>query len=189
MRVQKNIFLKGTTVFVGFINTFPCTSVQGYARSCYQADLSFWETMKIWFSWNFSWDIGSCESYYKALMVDPFWEVNPLMVSALYGIPLLPCLTNIKHQNGRLFRAKRLNVCYLFEMLWFTFSYLHRDMQIVNREQNQGILHLQKNNTNRKLTQLHMILFKIQTTASQILQKQSTSQMHVRSKTHGKVVV
>ncbi|XP_077316379.1 chloride channel CLIC-like protein 1 [Lithobates pipiens] len=52
---------------------------EGYARSCYQADLSFWETMKIWFSWNFSWDIGSCESYYKALMVDPFWEVNPLM--------------------------------------------------------------------------------------------------------------
>ncbi|XP_072270587.1 chloride channel CLIC-like protein 1 isoform X2 [Pyxicephalus adspersus] len=52
---------------------------EGYARSCYQADLSFWETMKIWFSWNFSWDVGSCESYYKALMVDPFWEVNPLM--------------------------------------------------------------------------------------------------------------
>ncbi|XP_075071418.1 uncharacterized protein LOC142160429 isoform X2 [Mixophyes fleayi] len=52
---------------------------EGYARSCYQADLSFWEMLKVWFSWNFSWDSGSCESYYKALMVDPFWEVTPLM--------------------------------------------------------------------------------------------------------------
>ncbi|XP_069808395.1 chloride channel CLIC-like protein 1 isoform X1 [Dendropsophus ebraccatus] len=52
---------------------------EGYARSCYQQDLSFWETLKIWLSWNFSWDRDSCESYYKALMVDPLWEVTPLM--------------------------------------------------------------------------------------------------------------
>ncbi|XP_063815444.1 uncharacterized protein LOC135055374 isoform X2 [Pseudophryne corroboree] len=52
---------------------------EGYSRSCYQADLSFWETLKVWLSWNFSWERDSCESYYKALMVDPFWEVTPLM--------------------------------------------------------------------------------------------------------------
>ncbi|XP_073438579.1 uncharacterized protein [Dendrobates tinctorius] len=52
---------------------------EGYARSCYQQDRSFWENLKIWLSWNFSWDSDSCESYYKALMVDPLWEVTPLM--------------------------------------------------------------------------------------------------------------
>ncbi|XP_068120568.1 uncharacterized protein [Hyperolius riggenbachi] len=60
---------------------------EGYARSCYQADQSFWEILKIWMSWNFSWDTGSCESYYKALMVDPFWEVNPLMRSSGRAYP------------------------------------------------------------------------------------------------------
>ncbi|XP_066442813.1 uncharacterized protein [Eleutherodactylus coqui] len=52
---------------------------EGYARSCYQQDLSLWETLKIWLSWNFSWDGDSCDSYYRAMMVDPLWEVTPLM--------------------------------------------------------------------------------------------------------------
>ncbi|XP_071969726.1 chloride channel CLIC-like protein 1 isoform X2 [Engystomops pustulosus] len=56
---------------------------EGYARSCYQQDMSFWETLKIWWSWNFSWDSDSCESYYKALMVDPLWEVTPLMCTQI----------------------------------------------------------------------------------------------------------
>ncbi|KAM5135423.1 chloride channel CLIC-like protein 1 [Mantella aurantiaca] len=78
---------------------------EGYARSCYQADLSFWETMKIWLSWNFSWDIGSCESYYKALMVDPFWEVNPLMAisSVVWRLVIHP-VEFFSHAIGRSLR-------------------------------------------------------------------------------------
>ncbi|XP_068120566.1 chloride channel CLIC-like protein 1 isoform X1 [Hyperolius riggenbachi] len=78
---------------------------EGYARSCYQADQSFWEILKIWMSWNFSWDTGSCESYYKALMVDPFWEVNPLMaISSIVWRLVIHPVDLFSHTIGRSFR-------------------------------------------------------------------------------------
>ncbi|XP_075441345.1 uncharacterized protein LOC142486774, partial [Ascaphus truei] len=55
------------------------TPLMGYSNSCYREDHSFWEAVKVWLSWNFSWDKDSCEKYYKALIVDPVWEVTPLM--------------------------------------------------------------------------------------------------------------
>ncbi|KAM9296582.1 chloride channel CLIC-like protein 1 [Gastrophryne carolinensis] len=78
---------------------------EGYARSCYQADLSFWEMLKIWLSWNFSWDKDSCESYYKALMVNPFWEVNPLMaISSVVWRILVHPVEFLSHAIGRSIR-------------------------------------------------------------------------------------
>ncbi|XP_069808401.1 chloride channel CLIC-like protein 1 isoform X2 [Dendropsophus ebraccatus] len=78
---------------------------EGYARSCYQQDLSFWETLKIWLSWNFSWDRDSCESYYKALMVDPLWEVTPLMaVSSVVGRFVVHPVELFSHTIGRSLR-------------------------------------------------------------------------------------
>lgn len=78
---------------------------EGYARSCYQQDLSFWETLKIWLSWNFSWDSDSCESYYKALMVDPFLEVTPLMaISSVIGRFVVHPVEHFSHTIGRSLR-------------------------------------------------------------------------------------
>ncbi|XP_040291962.1 chloride channel CLIC-like protein 1 [Bufo bufo] len=78
---------------------------EGYARSCYQQDLSFWETLKVWLSWNFSWDSDSCESYYKALMVDPLWEVTPLMaISSVIGRFVVHPMELFSHTLGRSLR-------------------------------------------------------------------------------------
>ncbi|KAE8574514.1 hypothetical protein XENTR_v10003467 [Xenopus tropicalis] len=52
---------------------------EGNRRQCDRQDLSLWETIKVLLSWNFSWASNSCEDYYKAIIVDPFWEVTPLM--------------------------------------------------------------------------------------------------------------
>ncbi|XP_056403969.1 chloride channel CLIC-like protein 1 [Hyla sarda] len=77
---------------------------EGYARSCYQQDLSFWETLKIWLSWNFSWG-SDCESYYKALMVDPLWEVTPLMaISSVIARFVVHPMELFSHTIGRSLR-------------------------------------------------------------------------------------
>ncbi|KAM4032181.1 chloride channel CLIC-like protein 1 [Anomaloglossus baeobatrachus] len=78
---------------------------EGYARSCYQQDMSLWETLKIWLSWNFSWDSDSCESYYKALMVDPLWEVTPLMaISSVIGRFVVHPVELFSHTIGKSLR-------------------------------------------------------------------------------------
>ncbi|KAM3922992.1 chloride channel CLIC-like protein 1 [Leptodactylus fuscus] len=78
---------------------------EGYGRSCHQEDLSFWETLKIWLSRNFSWDSDSCESYYKALMVDPLWEVTPLMaISSVVARFVVHPLELFSHTIGKSLR-------------------------------------------------------------------------------------
>ncbi|CAH2303209.1 Hypothetical predicted protein [Pelobates cultripes] len=78
---------------------------EGYSNSCYTDGLSFWRTIKVWLAWNFSWGSDACQDYYKALLVDPFWEVTPLMAisSAISRIVLHPVeLTS--HAIGRSIR-------------------------------------------------------------------------------------
>ncbi|KAM4691991.1 chloride channel CLIC-like protein 1 [Rhinophrynus dorsalis] len=78
---------------------------EGYAKSCYSQDLSLWETVKVWLSWNFSWNSNFCEDYYKALIVDPFWEVTPLMaISSAIGRLIVHPLELLSHMVGRILR-------------------------------------------------------------------------------------
>ncbi|KAI8492029.1 hypothetical protein Bbelb_304020 [Branchiostoma belcheri] len=41
---------------------------------------SFWTSIKSYLRWHLSWSHDPCEQYHQALLVDPIWEVNPLMV-------------------------------------------------------------------------------------------------------------
>ncbi|MEE6511489.1 hypothetical protein FKM82_018038 [Ascaphus truei] len=78
---------------------------EGYSNSCYREDHSFWEAVKVWLSWNFSWDKDSCEKYYKALIVDPVWEVTPLMViSSAIGRMVIHPVEQMGHMTGRSLR-------------------------------------------------------------------------------------
>ncbi|XP_030068377.1 uncharacterized protein LOC115476245 [Microcaecilia unicolor] len=52
---------------------------EGFAKNCNSENPSFWEMVRICLSWHFAWANDSCEVYYRALMVNPFWEVTPLM--------------------------------------------------------------------------------------------------------------
>ncbi|XP_053308720.1 chloride channel CLIC-like protein 1 [Spea bombifrons] len=77
----------------------------GYGNSCHREDLSFWGTVKVWLSWNFSWNNNACEDYYKALLVDPFWEVTPVMaISSVMGRIILHPMETISHVVGRSIR-------------------------------------------------------------------------------------
>ncbi|XP_053561441.1 uncharacterized protein LOC128652488 isoform X2 [Bombina bombina] len=77
----------------------------GYSKSCYRDDLSLWATIKVWLSWNFSWNSDSCEDYYKALIVDPFWEVTPLMaISSAIGRIIIHPMEQLSHIVGRSLR-------------------------------------------------------------------------------------
>ncbi|XP_053561411.1 chloride channel CLIC-like protein 1 isoform X1 [Bombina bombina] len=78
---------------------------EGYSKSCYRDDLSLWATIKVWLSWNFSWNSDSCEDYYKALIVDPFWEVTPLMaISSAIGRIIIHPMEQLSHIVGRSLR-------------------------------------------------------------------------------------
>ncbi|KAM4623106.1 uncharacterized protein O3C94_020808 [Discoglossus pictus] len=88
---------------------------EGYARSCEREDLTLWETLKVWLSWNFSWDNDSCEDYYKALIVDPFWEVTPIMaISSALGRIIIHPMEQLGHVAGRSLR----NVMKEIPMQW-----------------------------------------------------------------------
>ncbi|OCT60237.1 chloride channel CLIC-like protein 1 isoform X1 [Xenopus laevis] len=78
---------------------------EGYRRQCDGQDLSLWETIRVLLSWNFSWASNSCEDYYKAIIVDPFWEVTPLMAigSAVTRTTIHP-LELLSHVLGRSLR-------------------------------------------------------------------------------------
>ncbi|KAJ1123073.1 hypothetical protein NDU88_001546, partial [Pleurodeles waltl] len=51
----------------------------GFPNNCNSENLSLWGSFKVWLSWHFAWESDSCENYHRALVVDPFWEVTPLM--------------------------------------------------------------------------------------------------------------
>ncbi len=56
--------------------------LQGLPESCLpRKQLTTWQSLRLWLSWQLSWSRDPCEEYHRALMVDPFWEVTPVMVS------------------------------------------------------------------------------------------------------------
>lgn len=52
---------------------------EGFPLHCRPQDLSYWQSLKAWFTVHFTWSGEACERYQRALMVEPFWEVTPLM--------------------------------------------------------------------------------------------------------------
>ncbi|KAM8945741.1 chloride channel CLIC-like protein 1 [Pelodytes ibericus] len=78
---------------------------EGNAHCYSREDMSLWETLKVWLYWNFSWHNDACEDYYKALLVDPFWEVNPAMaICSAVGRVILQPVELIGHVTGRSIR-------------------------------------------------------------------------------------
>ncbi|XP_019636634.1 PREDICTED: chloride channel CLIC-like protein 1 [Branchiostoma belcheri] len=55
---------------------------------------SVWTSIKSYLRWHLSWSHDPCEQYHQALLVDPFWEVNPLM--ALAAAVTRPCVTIVE---------------------------------------------------------------------------------------------
>ncbi|XP_066268167.1 uncharacterized protein [Branchiostoma lanceolatum] len=52
----------------------------GFPAECTTDSVGAWTSIKSWMRWHLSWSHDPCEQYHQALLVDPFWEVNPLMV-------------------------------------------------------------------------------------------------------------
>ncbi|XP_078585389.1 uncharacterized protein LOC144867367 [Branchiostoma floridae x Branchiostoma japonicum] len=52
----------------------------GFPAECSTDSIGTWTSIKSWMRWHLSWSRDPCEQYHQALLVDPFWEVNPLMV-------------------------------------------------------------------------------------------------------------
>ncbi|XP_064606979.1 uncharacterized protein LOC135471616 isoform X2 [Liolophura sinensis] len=75
----------------------------GLPPDCDPYKLTVWQTIKTSFLWHFSWtDHNHCEKYYHAVLVDPLWEVTPMVVlsSALARCVLHP-LEMISNSLGR----------------------------------------------------------------------------------------
>ena len=47
----------------------------------YDAQIPVWKTAVDWIVRQFQWQDDPCQKYHEALLVDPFWEVTPLVVS------------------------------------------------------------------------------------------------------------
>ncbi|XP_078664655.1 uncharacterized protein LOC144907443 [Branchiostoma floridae x Branchiostoma belcheri] len=52
----------------------------GFPAECSTDTIGAWTSIKSYLRWHLSWSHDPCEQYHQALLVDPFWEVNPLMV-------------------------------------------------------------------------------------------------------------
>ncbi|XP_013791239.1 chloride channel CLIC-like protein 1 [Limulus polyphemus] len=48
-------------------------------QECSPDDMDWWQSIKTWFKSGVMVEENLCEKYYKSIMVDPFWEVTPLM--------------------------------------------------------------------------------------------------------------
>ncbi|XP_077989810.1 uncharacterized protein LOC144444272 [Glandiceps talaboti] len=46
---------------------------------CTPQQMSIWQSIKYWLSWHFIWGHDPCYQYHHALLVDPLWEVTPIM--------------------------------------------------------------------------------------------------------------
>lgn len=78
---------------------------EGFPNNCNSENLSLWGSFKVWLSWHFAWESDSCENYHRALVVDPFWEVTPLMaVSSVVGRIIVHPLEHISQTLGRSLR-------------------------------------------------------------------------------------
>ncbi|OWF38492.1 uncharacterized protein LOC110466223 [Mizuhopecten yessoensis] len=52
----------------------------GVPKECVPDQMSFLQSFRNWLFSMLSWQPNPCEKYYKMLMVDPLWEVSPIMV-------------------------------------------------------------------------------------------------------------
>ncbi|XP_062598546.1 chloride channel CLIC-like protein 1 [Saccostrea cucullata] len=52
----------------------------GAPRECVPQEMNFLESLKYWINWELSWVHDPCEKYHKAMLVDPLWEISPLLV-------------------------------------------------------------------------------------------------------------
>ncbi|XP_076313702.1 uncharacterized protein LOC143226527 isoform X1 [Tachypleus tridentatus] len=48
-------------------------------EECSTSDMTWWQSLKAWFKSGLTVEENPCEKYYKSILVDPFWEVTPLM--------------------------------------------------------------------------------------------------------------
>ncbi|CAH1772322.1 unnamed protein product [Owenia fusiformis] len=53
---------------------------QGMPSDCIPKDMTVWQSWKSWCMWQLSWEDSPCDKYHHALLVDPFWEVTPMLV-------------------------------------------------------------------------------------------------------------
>ncbi|KAK3087354.1 hypothetical protein FSP39_004995 [Pinctada imbricata] len=56
------------------------TIQQGAPAECIPQSMGMYQSLKYWLQWHFSWQTDPCEQFHRALMVDPLWEVPPMMV-------------------------------------------------------------------------------------------------------------
>ena len=54
---------------------------QGMPAECDPGKLTGWQSFRSFIKWFLFWSEDPCQQYHKALLVDPFWEVTPMMVS------------------------------------------------------------------------------------------------------------
>ncbi|XP_070535005.1 uncharacterized protein [Ptychodera flava] len=52
---------------------------QDFPAECTPQNMSWMQSLKAWFSWCFTWGHDPCYQYHHALLVNPIWEVTPLM--------------------------------------------------------------------------------------------------------------
>ena len=53
---------------------------QGVPKECYPDQMTITQSIRYWLLLQLSWQHDPCEKYHKALLVDPLWEITPLMV-------------------------------------------------------------------------------------------------------------
>ncbi|KAK6167346.1 hypothetical protein SNE40_021397 [Patella caerulea] len=82
-------------------------AAQGAPDECTTGSVSLIQTLKSFLHWQFSWsNTNHCEDYYYVLLVDPLWELSPLLVvsSAVTRCVLHP-MELLFSGLGRSFRA------------------------------------------------------------------------------------
>ncbi|XP_046563246.1 uncharacterized protein LOC124272145 [Haliotis rubra] len=80
----------------------------GSPPECFPSGMSVFQSLRLWLKSHFSWDSSTdpCEKYYYTMLVDPLWELTPLMVlsSALTRCILHP-MEKLSSGLGRSFRV------------------------------------------------------------------------------------
>ncbi|KAI8497615.1 hypothetical protein Bbelb_249210 [Branchiostoma belcheri] len=77
----------------------------GFPPECSTDTIGAWTSIKSYLRWHLSWSHDPCEQYHQALLVDPFWEVNPLM--ALAAAVTRPCVTIVELASAGMGRSLR----------------------------------------------------------------------------------
>lgn len=52
----------------------------GIPPECFPENMGMAQSFKFWLMWVVSWEHDPCKKYHYALMVDPVWEITPIMV-------------------------------------------------------------------------------------------------------------